>query len=232
MTKLAKIEQGQLPAPITPMEMLATAHANGADPDTLEKFMLMAERAEDRQAKRDYLEAFQKFSINAPKIVKTRKGNKWKFADLEDVVKAVRPVTNPLGLIWSFKQKQEGNRVIVTCVLSHVGGHSEECSAEGDDDTSGSKNAIQAVASAISYLRRYTLLGVLGLSTEDDDGSGIGGTQTITAEQKQELIDLIKKGGVDLADFLQYGEVKSLDEIKSEHFEGAKAILIKRGQKK
>ena len=230
--QLEKIDPPALPEPVTPMQMLATAHASGADPDTLEKFMLMAERAEDRQAKRDYLEAFQQFSLNAPKILKTRAGNKWKFANLENVVKAVRPVMNPLGLSWRFTQTQEGKRVIVTCVLSHIGGHSEECAAEGDNDTSGSKNDIQSVGSAVSYLRRFALLGVLGLSTEDDDGSGgMGGTQTITAEQKQELIDLIKSGDVDLADFLLYGEVKSLDEIPSQNFAGAKAILVRRGKK-
>lgn len=40
-------------------------------------------------------------------------------------------------------------------------------------DPSGSKNAIQAIGSAVSYLRRYTLLGVLGMATSDGDSDGM-----------------------------------------------------------
>jgi hypothetical protein len=39
-------------------------------------------------------------------------------------------------------------------------------------DTTGSKNPIQARGSAIEYLKRYTLIGSLGLSTADSDIDG------------------------------------------------------------
>ena len=46
-------------------------------------------------------------------------------------------------------------------------------------DTSGSKNSIQAISSAVTYLQRYTLLAATGLSTSelgnlDNDGRGTG----------------------------------------------------------
>jgi hypothetical protein len=51
-------------------------------------------------------------------------------------------------------------------------GHKIETSIEAGSDTSGSKNAIQAIGSTISYLKRYTLENVLGLSAdEDNDGA-------------------------------------------------------------
>ena len=59
-----------------------------------------------------------------------------------------------------------------------------KCSSpqEAPLDTSGGKNNIQAMGSAVSYLERYTLLAITGLSTKemDDDGRGAGagdGTQ-------------------------------------------------------
>jgi hypothetical protein len=48
-------------------------------------------------------------------------------------------------------------------------------------DTSGSKNPIQALGSAVSYLQRYTLLSLAGLATEDQDDDGA------TAEKKTDL---------------------------------------------
>ena len=46
---------------------------------------------------------------------------------------------------------------------------------ESTADTSGKKKSIQAIASAVSYLSRYTLLSACGMATldmPDDDGQG------------------------------------------------------------
>ena len=45
----------------------------------------------------------------------------------------------------------------------------------GPPDTGGAKNAIQARASTKSYLERYTLKAITGLSEQDDDDDGGGG---------------------------------------------------------
>ena len=54
-------------------------------------------------------------------------------------------------------------------------------------DDSGQKSAIQQVASTITYLRRYTLTGVLGIATTDQDldGADAGDNQN-SEQQKQE----------------------------------------------
>ena len=56
-------------------------------------------------------------------------------------------------------------------------GHSESTVLEAAPDSSGKKNAIQQVASTVTYLQRYTLLAACGLATkdmEDDDCAGAG----------------------------------------------------------
>jgi hypothetical protein len=57
----------------------------------------------------------------------------------------------------------------VTCFLRHVGGHQESASMGGPPDAGGAKNAIQARASTKTYLERYTLKAITGLSEQDDD---------------------------------------------------------------
>ena len=61
-------------------------------------------------------------------------------------------------------------------------------SAPADD--SGKKNKIQAIASTVSYLERYTLYAILGLASAemDDDGNLAGAkVEYITPEQIAEL---------------------------------------------
>ena len=72
----------------------------------------------------------------------------------------------------------------VTCRITHRMGHSEEVSMSAFKDDSGKKNAIQQVASAITYLQRYTLLAATGLATheqQDDDGAATGQGEDIGA---------------------------------------------------
>jgi hypothetical protein len=63
----------------------------------------------------------------------------------------------------------------VTCFLTHRMGHKDDGTyIEAPADTSGKKNAIQAVGSTITFLQRYTLLAAVGLAPKDaipdDDG--------------------------------------------------------------
>jgi hypothetical protein len=70
-------------------------------------------------------------------------------------------------------QQREG-RVHVTCIVTHERGHSETVTMDAPPDSSGKKNSIQQIASATTYLQRYTLLAATGMATKgmDDDGRG------------------------------------------------------------
>jgi len=99
----------------------------------------------------------------------------YKHAELSDVTDAVDPVLAKHGLSYRWEERVHGDIVHCACIVSHALGH--EVKGEplpGPLDTSGKKNKVQQLASTISYLRRYTLLGILGKATkgEDDDGRG------------------------------------------------------------
>jgi hypothetical protein len=65
--------------------------------------------------------------------------------------------------------------VIVTCIVSHRDGYSEENSLSAGRDDTGNKNSLQAMGSAITYLQRYALKASLGLAAGiDDDGRTAG----------------------------------------------------------
>ena len=161
-----------------PAYLLQLAVQQGADIDKLERLMALQERWEGEQARKAYNEAFTAFKNEAVKILKGRtvtdgplKGKS--YAELHDVVDAVTPALSAHGLSAAWKlTKDDRDWIEVTCTIKHVGGHSESVSMGGPPDAGGAKNAIQARASSVTYLQRYTLKAITGLSEHDDDTDG------------------------------------------------------------
>lgn len=164
----------------TPADLLRIAVESGADLDRLERLMSLQERWEAKQAKQSYDVAFAAFKAEAVTILKGRKVTdgplKGKsYAELHDVVNAVTPALSKHGLSSSWKlTKDDKDWMEVTCYLRHINGHEESVSMGGPPDAGGAKNAIQARASTKTYLERYTLKAITGLSEQDDDDDGRG----------------------------------------------------------
>ncbi|MDP5878692.1 ERF family protein [Pseudomonas aeruginosa] len=162
----------------SPMGMMLAAVKQGATLEQVEKMIDLQERWEKAEAKKAYDAAFANFKAEAVIIIKGRKvtdgplKNK-SYAELHDVVNAVTPALSKHGLSSSWKlTRDEKDWMEVTCYLRHVGGHEESVSMGGPPDTGGAKNAIQARASTKTYLERYTLKAITGLSEQGDDDDG------------------------------------------------------------
>lgn len=190
------------PAANSPMGMMLSAIQQGATLEQVEKMMDLQERWEKKEAKKAYDAAFANFKAEAVTIIKGRdvtdgplKGKS--YAELHDVVDAVTPALSKHGLSSSWKlTKDDKDWMEVTCYLRHVGGHEESVSMGGPPDTGGAKNAIQARASTKTYLERYTLKAITGLSERGDDKDGNGPAKperTITAVQLNRLDQVVDK---------------------------------------
>jgi hypothetical protein len=97
------------------------------------------------------------------------------YAELFSVVNAVTPALSRHGLSAAWRlTKDEKDWLEVTCTLTHTLGHSEAVSMGAGPDSGGAKNGIQARASTVTYLERYTLMAATGLAAQgqDDDGAG------------------------------------------------------------
>lgn len=168
------------PAANSPMGMMLAALNQGAQLEQIEKMMDLQERWQKGEAKKAYDTAFAAFKAEAVKIIKGKdvtdgplKGRS--YAELHDVVNAVTPALSKHGLSSSWKlTRDEKDWMEVTCYLRHVGGHEESVSMGGPPDAGGAKNAIQARASTKTYLERYTLKAITGLSEQNDDNDGAG----------------------------------------------------------
>lgn len=211
---------------ITPLEMLDRALSSGADPDTLAKLMALQERWQANQARMAFDEAISNAKAEIKPVIRNAKGhNDKRYADFAAIASAVDPIITKFGLSYRFKTTQT-DRISVTCVLSHKEGHFEETTLAGPPDTSGSKNAIQAIGSTLTYLQRYSLTQALGLAaTNDDDGKAAGMGQTITEEQAIYLRELIEAVGADERRFCAHGKVERLEDIRADQFDAAVRLL-------
>lgn len=182
-----KAEEHLLPADPMVSMIERVAMDPNADISKLEKMLEMKERHEASTAKASFAEAFARASASFPTIPLNGKGHNGKpYATLEDITKLTRPVLSEHGLVMTFAIKVE-NEVVVTAKLMHKAGHSEETSIALPRDTSGSKNAVQAVGSTQKYGQRYTAQAILGLSLgEDDEDDGRGAGPAIQEQPKKQ----------------------------------------------
>lgn len=237
MTQIATIQPHEIEGrsnAITPLDMLNRAVASGANIETLEKLMGLHERWEAAQARRAFDEAIAGAKAEIRPVVRNAKGhNDKRYADFAAIAKAVDTAISQVGLSYRFRTRQD-ERIHVTCILSHKDGHSEETTLSGPADSSGNKNAIQAIGSTLTYLQRYTLVQMLGLaaSDQDDDGKAAGAGATISDEQVQQLQDLIIEVGADPVRFLKFAKIDRLENLAAVNFDAAVKLLKQKEQRR
>lgn len=141
----------------------------------LEKLLDMQERILRHTAEAAFNAAFAEMQASLPEVAERGKTDRTHYATLEDIIQAVRPVLAAHGFALSHETEwPDDKHVRVIGILTHRAGHSRRSVFLAAADASGSKNAIQALGSSISYGRRYTTADLLNIATrkQDDDGEG------------------------------------------------------------
>jgi hypothetical protein len=233
MNAVEKIEpQPRAVAAVTPMDMLNRAVESGAGLDMVEKLMSLQERWETGQARKAFDRAIAAAKAKITPIQRNAKGhNDKRYADFAAIAKVVDPILSENGLSYRFRTAQS-DRISVTCILSHEAGHSEETTLSGPPDASGSKNAIQAIGSTLTYLQRYSLVQMLGLAaSNDDDGKAAADGSVISEDQAAELIALADEVNADKRAFCEYFKIDGIAMMPAKDFERAKIALNKKRAK-
>lgn len=223
MNAVEKIEpQPRAVAAITPMDMLNRAVESGAGLEMVEKLMSLQERWETGQARKAFDKAIAAAKAKITPIQRNAKGhNDKRYADFAAIAKVVDPILSEHGLSYRFRTAQ-GERISVTCILSHEDGHSEETTLTGPADTSGSKNAIQAIGSTLTYLQRYSLVQMLGLAaSNDDDGKAGGNVAVITEGQADKIRELLEANGKSREKFLKWQKIDRVEDLPADRYEDA-----------
>jgi len=242
MNTVAKIE----PAPLVRadaasiMDVISRAASDpNTDVDKLERLLGLYERITDRQAKASYTQALTAVQGEMPDI-KKRGQIKNKslqvqstYALWEDINDAIQPILARHGFALSFRTGFENGKTLVTGILSHKDGHSEETTIYLPADTSGSKNDVQAVGSSTSYGKRYTAGALLNMTFrgEDDDGNKAGIGDKITDKQAGEIRNLLAQHGKDIEKFCNYMHIEAVPDLLARDYDRAVAAITKGARK-
>jgi hypothetical protein len=205
------------------------------DIDKMERLLQMQERIMERQAKADFTAALAQMQPELP-IVKERGkigqkggGTQSTYAKWEDINEDIRPLLHKYGFALNFRiEERPESRIVVFAILSHQGGHSEETGSPPlMADTSGSKNAIQALGSSVSYGKRYTAGAILNLTSrgEDDGGVAGGAGPSVSPEQFITLRNMLEESGAGDAAFLKHYGAPSLEQFPAAKFDDAVDLL-------
>jgi hypothetical protein len=188
--------------------------------DLLQLLLDRQERAEAREAERQYRAAMNAAQAEILPIVKntpnTATGSF--YAQLEAVDAIIRPIYVKHGFSLSFDQVAplQPGFVRIECRCAHIGGHVEVFGREAPPDTLGPKGnpvktPLHGVASADTFLKRYITVGIFNvvLKGMDKDGNRPNQPNTatgavISVDQLTRISQLIHQTKSDMEAFLQH----------------------------
>lgn len=186
------------------------------DIDKMERLLAMAERMEVRDAEKQFTAAFVRLQQDIPVIVaQSIIPNRGKYERFEDLMEVVGPILVKHGFSVSFSQSTAEGRVLATCHLRHIGGHSQANSfgvrtGKADSDT-------QADVKASTTAKRCALMHCLNLVVRQDALSDEGDAALqgppISFDKAQYLREQIKEKGANEATFLKMAGADTIETI-------------------
>lgn len=152
-----------------------------------------------------------------PTLSKDKKGFGYNYTDLDTVITTIKPIfeKNKLGFIQSLTTLENGKNGITTRIFSVEGEWIEDTIAL-PDVVMAKTNAAQNLGASITYMRRYALCSMLGISSDEDvDATTTTETQSKTPQKQQATTQL--KGGADTP-----GQTKIINELLKTEKNGIK----------
>lgn len=193
----------------TLLDIIDRASREKVDVGTLKELWAMNLEWEANEARKAFVEAMNKFkakNVQLPrnkhvKVVpkdESKKGADYWHITLDRACEIIVPALNEVGISHRWEMEHDKEWIKCSCILTHKMGHKEKTTLAGCADNTGGKNSIQAIASTVTYLQRYTLLAATGLAAlnTDNDGAGSGVAEEWLNEQLGEISRCETKQGV------------------------------------
>ena len=221
----------------------------------MQQLFALRERLEANRASLAFAEAFADLGPNLPiidrrgRIVVFSKADREKaggvrendkpiqqtpYATLDDILEALRKPLAEHGFSLRFEHETTSdNRLATKAVLRHRLGHEESATTPPlQHDSTGSKNPVQAIGSALTYGRRYALMAVLPIVSHapqdaDDDGKAAG-DEVIGLEEIMLIEQQLRDTDSDEAKFLEKLGTGSLAAMTVRQFKRGKALLAEK----
>lgn len=218
-----------LPALTQQQEVLSIIEKVALNPDAdvskMNALFDLQERVMSKQAEIDFNNAFILMKPKLPVIVKDAANSQTNsnYAKLENIKEKVDPILFENDFFYRFDEEYPDNdHIIITCYLTHKGGHTvvaKKRLAHDDVGIKGSTNKtkVHAAASTGTYGQRLSLAMALSLTFIgfDNDGNEVDTSALVDDAQFNELLKLIEEAGVSAESFCKHMAVPSIRSIRS-----------------
>ncbi|MCE5604759.1 ERF family protein [Staphylococcus pseudintermedius] len=160
--------------------------------------------------------AFRK-EVKQPLKDKNNPFFKSKYVPLENVVEAIDEAATPHGLSytqWALNDKD--GRVGVATMLMHESGEYIEYDPVF---MNAEKNTPQGAGSLISYLKRYSLSAIFGITSDQDDDGNIASGKQAKSEPKAsaKAIGTLKEEMLKFSELMQsLGKQVTIDDVQNQ----------------
>jgi hypothetical protein len=209
-----------IPREEAPMDFLSILAQAAVDPRMdvakMERLLEMHRQVTEDQRRVAFAAAMARLQAVLPQITKEGRivvsgAERSRYARIEDIDRAIRPLLAAEGFSLMFDTEAQGNGLLISAKISHAAGHSETRSLLLPMDAQGAKSPVQGVGSTVAYGRRYLTKLLLNLVERGEDDDGQGGP--ITEAQAADLRGLLEEVKADRGKFLVFmgvGDVKDI----------------------
>lgn len=165
--------------------------------------------------------AMARSELVQPRLDGTNPHYRSRYVTIYGILDCLYPVLSNHGLHVIQVPVSDGLLTMIT----HASGEKLEFCSELPPMTD-----MQKFSSSVTYLKRVCLSGIFGIGgMDDDDGNSAETVGRITPEQVATLAALAEDVGADMAGFLRFCRVESLDEMLTSKYAAAtKALEAKR----
>lgn len=135
----------------------------------------------------DLIQALCKVQQELKPVLKNQEADigrfKYAYADLSQVLEQAMPILNKHGiaLIQTIENDRASGHIELHTILAHTSGQNITSKAP----LILKENTPQALGSAITYMRRYSLMAMIGMVAQEEDDDGAVATRPIQTPQRQ-----------------------------------------------
>lgn len=216
------------------LAMVEKAAQSGASAESLEKLVDLFQKMEKINAEKEFNRAFVQLQAELPVIVaESIIPNRGKYAKFEDVMHQIAPALKANGFAVSFSMDFKETRILETCHLRHISGHSHSNSFAVRSGKADSET--QADCKAATTAKRNALCNALNIVIRQDvlsdESDGAIEGDVLTQEQINYLRKGVRATGSNEARFLAFAGAEIYEEIRQNRYEELCQFLQKKADK-
>lgn len=149
--------------------VIQNAIDKGVPVETMERLLAMRQQLKAEAAKEEYDRSMASFQEECPTIEKKKQAYNYKYAPLESIVEQVKGLLAKNGFSYTFDTEEKESKIVVTCLVKHIAGHSEASKTTIERESTTKMNASQQSGAAMTYGKRYAFCNAFGILTGDED---------------------------------------------------------------